>query len=139
MRRASLALAMLCLIPSLSYAQTVTPDPVPQSAPKWAVILATAGPIADGLTTYHALQVPGIIEGNDFYRQLLGSNVKPGEILAFKVGQAALTGAIIHAGGKHNRKAAIGVAIATAVINFGASYWNVKQANHARQLNRGQR
>jgi len=129
MTRAWSALALLCLFPSLSYAQTVTPE---QSAPKWAVILATAGPLADGMSTYYALGQSNVREGNPFYSKLFGSDVTRGEIMAFKVGQAALTGGIIYAAGKTNRKAAIGVAIATAVINFGVSYWNIQQAQKAK-------
>lgn len=126
-------LLLVLLLPSSALAQDEKP------APKWAVALAVAGPIADGVSTYYALQQPGVIEGNGFYRQLFGADVKPAEILAFKVAQGVLFGAIVHEAGRKNRKAAIGVAIATAAINFTVSAMNYRNAQQARRVNRGWR
>lgn len=114
-----------------------------QSAPWWATTLAVAGPLADGFSTHYAIGQSGpyarVLEGNTFYHKLFGSNVTRNEILAFKVGQAALMGALVHYQGKSNRKAAIATALITAGINFTVSALNVRNGMLARDLNRGRR
>lgn len=120
-----LALSLLCLS-GIAWAQT------PQEAPRWAVVLGASGPLADGASTYWALQHPNVREGNPFFYKLFGSNVQPGEILAFKVGQAALTGAALHYLGKEDRKGAIGLAIVTAAVHFWVSALNVRNGMKAR-------
>lgn len=111
----------------------------------WATTLAIAGPLADGFSTVYALNQSGpnarVAEGNGFYHKLFGADVKAGEIMAFKVGQAALFGAIIHYASKapEHRAKAIGVAIATAGINFFVASQNMRTAATARRLNAGVR
>lgn len=126
---------MIVLLAVLSVPGLASAQPT-EGTPWWATTLAVAGPLADGATTVYALRQPGVVEGNTFYYRLFGSDVKAGEILAFKVGQAALFGAIVHAAGKQNRKAAIGVAVLTFGINVAVSGWNMKQAQRAQQLGR---
>jgi hypothetical protein len=130
-----LLIAVICFLLSLWCLSGIASAQTPQtSAPKWAVVLATAGPIADGLSTHYALGQPGVREGNPFFSHLFGSNVTRNEILGFKVGQAALTGWAVHSVGKVDRKGAIGIALLTAGVNFGVSYWNMKQVEKARGL-----
>jgi hypothetical protein len=119
---------LLCL------ASPVLAQEPPQSAPKWAVVLATAGPLADGITTYQALGLPNVQEGNQFYARLFGDDVTRGQILGFKVAQAALTGAVVYAAGKRDRKAAIAGALVMSAINFGVSVLNVHTARKARGM-----
>lgn len=115
----------------------------PQSAPKWAVGLAVAGPLADGISTKWAINQSGpnvrVMEGNTIFHKMFGSNVTSNEILAFKVGQAALMGTLVHYQGKQNRKAAIATALITAGINFTVSALNVKNGMYARDLNNRRR
>lgn len=115
----------------------------PKAAPWWATTLAVAGPLADGLSTVYAIGQSGpqarVMEGNAFYHRLFGSDVKAGEIMAFKVAQAALMGAVVHHAGKRNRAGAISVAVLTAGVNFAVSALNVRVARHAQRLNAGQR
>jgi len=128
---------VLLLLPVSASAQDGKPSPW------WATTLAVAGPLADGMSTVYAINQSGphakVMEGNTFYHKLFGADVKGAEIMAFKVGQAALFGAIVHYAGQKDRKAAIGVAIATAAINFTVSALNVKNGMLARDLNRGRR
>lgn len=131
MRRRYLVIAIVCFLLSL-WALSGVASAQTQEAPKWAVALAASGPLADGVSTYYALQQPDVREANQFYARLFGSDVTPGEILAVKVAQAAVFGAVVHAAGKQHRKAAIGVAILTASIHFAVSAWNVSQAHKAR-------
>lgn len=81
-----------------------------------------AGPLADGLSTVYALRQSGpqarVIEGNAFYYKLFGSDVKPREILAFKIAQAAVMGYGVHVSGKHSLEKAVGSAILQSAINF---------------------
>lgn len=130
-------LLVLVLLPSPAVAQDGPP------APKWAVALAASGPLADGISTAWAMHQSGpharVGEGNSVYRKLFGADVTGGEILAAKIAQAAVWGAVIHYAGKQNRKAAIGVAIATAAIHFTVSALNVRNGMRARELNRGTR
>lgn len=125
---------VLLLLPASVQAQEAKPSPW------WATSLAVAGPLADGISTVYALKQSGpnarVMEGNAIYARLFGADVKAGEILAFKVGQAALFGAVVHYAGKKERKAAIGVAILTAGINFTVSAMNYRNAQMARRLNR---
>lgn len=129
----TLVVLSLLLLPSLAHAQDEKP------APWWATTLAVAGPLADGVSTVYAMKQSGpharVIESNGFYRGLFGADVTSGEVMAFKVGQAALFGAIVHYAGKKDRKAAIGVAILTAGINFTVSALNVRAAQQARRMN----
>lgn len=130
---------LLCLLPGIASAQA-TPG-----TPWWATTLAVAGPLADGLSTVYASRQSGpyarVIEGNGFYGRVFGSDVTAGEIMAFKVGQAALFGAIVHYAGKQpeRRTAAIGVAIATAVINGYVTSLNIRTAHQAQRANGGRR
>lgn len=111
--------------------------------PWWATALAVAGPLADGLSTVYALRQSGptvkVSEGNGFYHRLFGSNVKGGEILAFKVGQAALMGYSVHVTGKNSVKRAVGVALVQSSINFFVASRNMKTASMAKRLNAGAR
>lgn len=112
-------------------------------APRWATTLAVAGPLADGLTTVYAIRQSGpnvrVSEGNNFYYKLFGADVKPGEIMAFKAGQAALMGAMVHYAGKQSKKMAIGASIVSAAVNFWVSSQNVRAGNMASRLNAGTR
>ncbi|MDP2054398.1 MAG: hypothetical protein Q8N52_04375 [Acidobacteriota bacterium] len=98
-----------------------------------------AGPLADGLSTVYALRQSGpmvkVSEGNGFYHHLFGSDVKAGEILAFKVGQAALMGYAVQVGGKHSREGVIGSAIIQSALHFFVASRNMKTASLARRLN----
>ncbi len=127
-----LLIAIICFLLSLWALSGIAS--AQEQAPKWATTLAVAGPIADGLSTHYALGQPGTREGNPFFSRMFGSDVTRNEILGFKVGQAVLTGLAVHHVGKVDRKGAIGLAIATAAVNFGVSAWNVKQAQKARGL-----
>lgn len=99
--------------------------------PWWATTLAVAGPLADGASTVYAMRQPGVVEGNPVFYHLFGSDVTSGEIMAFKVGQAVLVGTVVHYAGKRNRKAAIGVAVATFAINAVAVGINLRAARSA--------
>jgi hypothetical protein len=119
-----------------------TADAAP-SAPRWATALAIAGPLADGLTTVYAMRQSGpnvrVVEGNGFYNKLFGTDVKPAEIMAFKVGQAALMGSFVHFIGKRSHKAAIATAILQTAANFFVASQNVRTARTAGRLNAGAR
>lgn len=114
-----------------------------RQTPWWATTLAVAGPIADGLSTVYAIRQSGpnarVIEGNGLYYKMFGSDVKPGEIMAFKVAQAALMGTVVHFGGRHSREMAIGTAILQSGINFFVASLNMRTAAKAKRLNTGQR
>lgn len=116
-------------------------DPPKTGTPWWATSLAVAGPLADGMTTVYAIHASGpyarVAEGNPIFSKLFGSDVTPGEIMAFKVGQAALMGTLVHYQGKSNRKAAIATAVITAGINFTVSALNYRNGQRARRLNGG--
>jgi hypothetical protein len=115
----------------------------PRPAPRWATMLAVAGPLADGLTTVYAIGQSGpnarVVEGNAFYYKLFGADVKPAEIMAFKVGQAALMGSFVHFIGKRSHKAAIAAAILQSAANFFVASQNVRTARSAGRLNAGGR
>lgn len=133
-----IAIAVYCLgcwcFTGIAHAQTPTPG-----TPWWATTLTVAGPLADGLSTVYAINQSGpnarVVEGNAFYHKLFGDDVTGNEIMAFKIGQAALFGTIVHYAGKTNRKAAIGVAVLTFAINITVSAVNVRNAHHAKRLN----
>lgn len=112
----------------------------PKGTPWWATSLAVAGPLMDGASTVYAINQSGpkmqIKEGNGLYYRLFGSNVRPGEIMAFKVGQAALMGAIVHAAGKEHRGLAIGAALVQFAVNAWATSNNLHAAGIVRRLNR---
>jgi len=128
-------LALLCLSAIAAEAQTTEP----KGAPWWATTLAVAGPIADGLSTHYAIGQSGpnaqIIEGNGFYYKLFGSDVTSNEIMAFKVGQAALTGLVVHGAGLTHRKAAIAGALIMFSVNAIATGYNLRAAGQAKRLN----
>lgn len=139
---AEAALAAASAPEMVAFASPVSPDstvPTPRPAPWWATTLAVAGPLADGLTTVYAINQSGpnarVVEGNGFFQKLFGADVKPGEIMAFKVGQAALWGAIVHYAGRTERKPAIGVALLTAGVNFFVASRNMRNASTAKRLN----
>lgn len=124
------------------FAEPIVPETVSitaPSAPKWATMLAIAGPLADGLSTMYAMRQSGpharVAEGNGFYGKLFGSNVKGYEIMAFKVAQAAFFGYSTHVGGRKNMERAIGSAIMQSAINFWVTSRNMKNAAKARSLN----
>lgn len=112
----------------------------PKGTPGWATSLAVAGPLMDGASTVYAINQSGpkarIAEGNGFYYRLFGSNVRPGEIFAFKVGQSVLMGAIVHAAGKEHRGLAIGAAVIQFAVNAWATSQNMRNAGIVRRLNR---
>lgn len=114
-----------------------------RGAPWWATTLAIAGPLADGLSTVYALGQSGptvkVSEGNGFYHHLFGSDVKASEIMAFKVGQAALMGYAVHVGGRHSREGVIGSAIIQSALHFFVASRNMKTASMAKRLNAGAR
>ena len=109
--------------------------------PRWATILAFAGPLADGATTCYAMAQSGpvvrVAEGNGFYHRLFGGNVTCGKVFGFKVLQSALSGTAVHYAGRQSLERAIGSALIQSAINFGVSAWNLRQARKARRLNRG--
>lgn len=129
----------------VAFATPVTPEAISiaprRAAPWWATTLAVAGPLADGLTTVYALRQSGpqgkVMEGNTFYHKLFGADVKPREILAFKIAQAAFMGYGVHVGGKHSLEKAVGSAVMQAAINFWVSSRNMRAAATARKLNAG--
>lgn len=92
-----------------------------QSAPKWAVGLAVAAPMADGLTTWSALQRHGVREGNPIY-----GSASANRILGLKVGQAVAQGLIVRAIGKRTRKGAIVAAVVPAVVYGVVSVRNLR-------------
>lgn len=110
---------------------------------KWATALAVAGPLADGLSSWYAMRQSGpvaqSIEGNAFFHHLFGSNVKGSEILAFKVGQAALLGALVyhHSRSRQDREVAIFAAVMTAAIHSVVTVRNLQVAQRVKCLNSG--
>lgn len=123
-----LMLALLCLSAISASAQDG------QTAPKWAVGLAVAAPIADGVSTVYAMRQPGVGEGNPFYHTLFGPDVTGGQVMAFKVGQAAVMGVVVHQVGKRSRKGAMALAVVSAGINFGVSALNYRTAQQAKGM-----
>ena len=121
------ALALLCLSAIAAEAQTVRD----RGSPWWATSLAVAGPLADGVSTVYALRQPGTVEGNPFYARLFGSDVSSGQIMAVKIGQAAVMGVVVHQVGKRSRKAAIGLSLLSAGLNLAVSAHNVRTAQRA--------
>ena len=133
-----LLLGLLCLSAVAASAQTA---PL-KGTPWWATTLTVAGPLADGLSTIYAAHQSGphaqVIEGNGFYRTLFGADVTTNEIMAFKVGQAAVFGAIVHYAGKQpgGRGKAIAVSLACTALNVAVTTMNVRTAQQAQRLNR---
>lgn len=126
----------------VAFARPIAPAALSNSArpaPWWATTLAVAGPLADGLSTYYGIKQSGpnarVAEGNGFYHHLFGANVKPSEILAFKVAQAALMGYGVHAVGRQSRERAIGSALIQGAVHAVVSVLNMKNAAKARRLN----
>jgi len=115
----------------------------PSRTPWWATTLAVAGPLADGLSTVHAIKQSGpkarVMEGNTFYHKLFGADVKAGEIMAFKTAQAALMGLAVHYGGQTSRERAIGAALVQGALHTVVSVLNMRAAATARRLNAGQK
>lgn len=105
----------------------------------WATTMAVAGPLADGLSTWWAMRQSGararVGEGNGFFHMLFGDNVKGSEILAFKVGQAALVGAFTHYVAKIDKERAIGSAILVASVHAVVTVFNVKNGLKAKRVN----
>jgi hypothetical protein len=129
----------------VSYAVEVRanlPDLAVQSnrSPWWATTLAVAGPIADGLSTMYALNQSGpagrVYEGNGFYQHLFGSNVRPGEIMAFKVTQAAVIGLATHFAPKDRRAQVIANVVMSGAIYSVVTTMNMQAAAKARRDNR---
>jgi hypothetical protein len=127
----------------VSLAPSVEASLEPRPAPRWATTLAVAGPLADGLTTIYAIRQSGpnarVVEGNRLYYKLFGADVKPAEIMAFKVGQAALMGSFVHFIGKRSQKAAIATAILHSAVNFYVASQNMRTATAAARRNAGTR
>jgi hypothetical protein len=105
----------------------------------WATTMAVAGPLADGLSTWWAMRQSGprarVGEGNAFFHMLFGDNVKGSEILAFKVGQAALFGAFTHYVAKIDKERAVGSAILVASAHAVVTVFNVKNGLKAKRVN----
>lgn len=132
-------------------AMTAFTEPVASAAtdakrsgtPWWAMALTVAGPLADGLSTMYAIKQSGpvakVMEGNSFYHKLFGADVKPGEIMAFKVAQAAVLGLAVHGAGKTSREKAIGSALILGGLQTFVSVMNMRAAETAKRLNAGQR
>ena len=115
-------------------------QPKPSKRTHWGITtLAVAGPLADGLSTYWAIRQSGpharVAEGNGFYHKLFGQDVKPGEILGFKVGQAAVMGLVTHFAGENHRAHMIVTAAMSAVLHGFASTVNIKNGRAVRRFN----
>lgn len=95
--------------------------------PTWAVVLATAGPLADGASTYYALQQPGLGEGNPLF-----SRFTPGGILAVKIGEAAVLGVVVQRIGRTHRRRAIWLAVGLTVVHGSVTAWNLRLAQRQR-------
>lgn len=145
---ASLVISSEAILPAVpasgfvALATGVTPEAIStdsRDAPRWATMLAIAGPLADGLSTVYALRQTGphaqVKEGNSFYTKLFGANVKSHEIMALKVVQAAFMGYGVHAGARKNMERAIGSAILQSAVNLFVASRNMKSAAAARRLN----
>ena len=117
----------------------VNPEPLPPLT--WATTLAVAGPLADGLSTWYAMRQSGPIaqsvEGNRFFHRLFGSDVKGGEIMLFKVGQAALLGALVHYNStvRAHRAYAIYAAVVTVALHGWVASQNLRIAQRVKRLN----
>lgn len=129
------------LVPLAGPVEPESSLPKPRNAPWWATTLAVAGPLADGLSTMYAIGQSGpraqVVEGNAFYSKLFGANVKPGEIMAFKVAQAAFMGYVVHAGGRYSQEKAIATALLQSAVNFFVASRNMRSAATAKRLNAG--
>ena len=115
------------------------PTMAPRRTPRWVTTLAVAGPLADGLSTYWAIHQSGhgaaVTEGNGVFGRIFGSDVTPGEILAFKVGQAALSGLATHFASEETRPNVILSAIISVGIHGTVSARNIKNGRQARRWN----
>jgi len=151
------SIAVLISTASLASAQTLPSSFVPPVIPHAATVamprleapakrtpwaftaLAVAGPLADGISTYWAIKQSGpiarVAEGNAFFHHLFGSNVTPGEILAFKIVQATVMGLNAHYTPPNRRERAIFAAVSSAVIFGVVSTMNVRGGLAARRLN----
>ena len=114
--------------------------PRPSTRTHWSITtMAVAGPLADGLSTYWAMKQSGpyasVAEGNGFYHKLFGDDVKPGEILGFKIGQAAAMGLITHFASEKHRAHVIVTAAMSAVLHGFASTINIKNGRAVRRFN----
>lgn len=115
-------------------------QPKPSKRTHWSITtLAVAGPLADGFSTYWAIKQSGphaqVAEGNTFYHKMFGQDVKPGEILGFKIGQAAVMGLVTHFAGEKYRPHMLVTAAASAVLGGFASTINIKNGRAVRRFN----
>jgi hypothetical protein len=135
------ALASTTLPPAIEPVASVTEEqPKSSKRTPWGITaIAVAAPIADGFSTYWAMKQSGpharVGESNGFYHQLFGSDVKPGEILGFKIGQAALMGVITHFAPESHRARTIVTATMSAVLHGFASTINIKNGRAVRRFN----
>jgi hypothetical protein len=134
-------LASTPLLPAIEPVALLTEtQPRPSKRTHWGITtLAVAGPLADGLSTYWALKQSGpyarVEEGNTFYHKLFGNDVKPGEILGVKIGQAAVMGLVTHFAGEDYRARMIVTAAMSAVLHGVASTINIKNGRAVRRFN----
>lgn len=114
-----------------------------RGAPWWPTALAIAGPLADGFSTMYAMRQSGpnarVAEGNGLFHKLFGSDVTAGEILAFKVAQAALVGYGVRVTSKSSLEKAVGSALLQSAVNFWVTSQNMRNAARAKRLNAGTR
>lgn len=130
-------IVLLVLLPATVTAQTT------ELSKWWTVgvpIVAAAGPMFDGATTWWAMEQSGphadAMEGNPFFHTVFGDDVKPLEIFAFKAGQAALTAAATHYLLKTGKKKRIASAlIANVVTHATIGTMNIKNGRKVRRLN----
>jgi len=106
----------------------------------WAVV-AALGPLADGISTKWGIEQSGpvarVVEGNVFYHKLFGSNVTANEILAFKVGQAALSAWLARRPFTHGdqKEKIIGGVLINVALHSTVSVLNVRNGLKVRRLN----
>ena len=123
--------------PLVAAVEAVPAVPETRSAPWWATAISVALPVADGLSTFYALQQPGTAEGNRFFHHLFGSNVRPAEILGFKVAQGAVMGLSTHYGWRNrDRRAGIVFSmVVSGIVHGRVTAKNLDNAALARRLN----
>lgn len=129
------------LVP-VAFVVEVRPDlpTKPDHAPRWATAISIAGPLVDGLSTVYALRQSGparhVQEGNGLYQRLFGADVKPGEILGFKIGQAVVMGLATHFAPKDKRAQVLFNVIAAGALQSFATTMNIREGVRARRANR---
>lgn len=112
------------------------PAPERKRAPAWAQIMNIAGPLADGLSTVHAMNQSGPLPDGRGYvnvgeaNPMYGKNATAGKVMAIKGGQAAISALVSH----FFPKVAKPLGIANGVMGGVGVGINMKNANYAKKL-----